>query len=143
VPLDGSELADEILPFAMELARAFGSRLFLFTAVPGGPDGRARETQAGEYLSKRGLWLKGAGVKCETFVRVGAAAEEALTVVTECGLDAVAMTTHGRSGIARAVYGSVAEKILSHAEVPLLVVRNRRLREGGAAPNHESRAVEV
>jgi nucleotide-binding universal stress UspA family protein len=127
VPLDGSEGAEEIWPAAESVARMFASRLVLFTAVPGGAEEKARRRLAAEYLAKRARALEAVGLATEIEVRAGAPAQEALHAIFDLGLDAVAMTTHGHRGAA-ALYGSVAEHLLTRAEVPLIVIRNRRFR---------------
>jgi nucleotide-binding universal stress UspA family protein len=125
VPLDGSAVAEEIVPALERLARTFGASLHLFTAISGGADEAAHRRDADDYLARWTRIFASIGIDATTEIRAGEAAAEALDCVRERGLDAIAMTTHGRSGIHRAVYGSVAEKVLSHAEVPLLVVRSR------------------
>lgn len=125
VPLDGSAVAEEVVPALERLARALQASLHLFTAVPGGAEEPAHRRDAETYLARWTRIFSSIGIDATTEIRAGEAASEALDCVRERGLDAIAMTTHGRSGLKRAVYGSVAEKILSHAEVPLLVVRSR------------------
>ena len=128
VPLDGSESAEEILPAAEEFARTFGSILYLFVAIPGGAEEEQHRRQAEEYLDRWETALGRWGVNSVPVIRTGSAAEEALATVWEKGLDGVAMTTHGRRGLALSLYGSVAEKVLRESGVPVLLLRNKRLR---------------
>jgi hypothetical protein len=58
-------------------------------------------------------------------------------------LDGVAMTTHGRSGVPRALYGSVAERILREARVPVLLLRNKKMRRPLPAEDLEHRQLRV
>lgn len=129
VPLDSSEAAEQVLPAAEAMARTFGSKLHLFTAIPGGAEEASSARVAEEYLNRCRRILGGHDLVSLVEVRTGPAAEEALAAIREHGLDAVAMTTHGRSGLARAMYGSVAERILLEAEIPVLLLRSRGLRK--------------
>jgi nucleotide-binding universal stress UspA family protein len=95
------------------------------TAVPGGEGEPAARRATEEYLRKKAQLMEVENLGWSVEVRTGAAAEEALASIRENRIDAVALTTHGRTGAARALYGSVAERILLHAEAPLLVVANR------------------
>jgi nucleotide-binding universal stress UspA family protein len=126
VPLDESAAAEEILPHAETLARTFGSKLCLFSAIPGGADEAVRRADASEYLGRWQRLLESRGLTASAEIRTGLPFEEAARVIRENGLDAVALTTHGRTGMARAMYGSVAEKILCGAGVPVLALRNGR-----------------
>ena len=76
-----------------------------------------------DYLDKagEGLRSKGAIVRCK--VGVGEAAEEIIKAEGEINADLVAMSTHGRSGISRWAFGSVADKVLRAGKVPVLIVR--------------------
>lgn len=143
VPLDGSEGAEEILAAAEGFARTFGSKLHLFAAVPGGPEEAKHRRVAEEYLGRWQALLGSRGLKPLVEIRTGSAAEAALAAVRELGLDGVAMTTHGRSGLPRAMYGSVAEKILRDAGVPVLLLRNRKLRRPLPAGLEEHRQLRV
>jgi nucleotide-binding universal stress UspA family protein len=138
VPLDGSTLAEDILAHVEPLARRFDSRVVLFTAIPGGPEEAAARRRAAESLERPAHALASVGLRVSTEIRTGPAAGEALGVIRDLDLQAVAMTTHGRTGAARALYGSVAESILQQADVPLLVIRNRP--QGTAARPRPARA---
>lgn len=143
VPLDGSQAAEEIAPAAETLARTFGSKLYLFRAIPGGPGEEAERLAAVEYLGNAARAYRDAGFMAEFLVRTGLPAEEALDVLRELSIDAVAMTTHGYTGLARALHGSVAERILVGGGVPVVLLRNRRLRTAMPAPAHPSRWMRV
>jgi len=79
--------------------------------------------KAMDYLDKaaEGLRSKGAIVKCK--VAFGEAAEEIIKAEDEVNADLVAMSTHGRSGLSRWAFGSVADKVLRAGKVPVLLVR--------------------
>jgi nucleotide-binding universal stress UspA family protein len=127
VPLDRSDLAKRALPYATVLARAGGGRLVLMhaTAAPAAPMERAGEgamidTSPSEYLDEIAATLRGLPV--ETALVPGHAGEAILRALHERGADTIAMTTHGHSGLGRWLYGSVADHVLRHAQVPVLLI---------------------
>jgi hypothetical protein len=77
------------------------------------------------------------------WVREGVATERLAATIDEERLDAIAMTTHGRTGLARAFLGSVAESVLARVQAPMLVLRNAELRASIPQPHPESRHVGV
>ncbi len=79
--------------------------------------------KAKEYLSKTAECLKGKGVSIKTKVVMGKAEEEIVKAAAELKADLIAMSTHGRSGLSRLTFGSITDKILRTASVPVLVVR--------------------
>jgi len=143
VPLDGSPAAEEILSAAEGFAQTFGSKLHLFMAVPGGADGESHRERAAEYLGRWQALLGQRGPTPEIEIRTGTAGLEALRAIGDLGLDGVAMTTHGRSGIPRALYGSVAERILRDSGVPTLLLRNKAMRRPLPAALEEHRQLRV
>jgi nucleotide-binding universal stress UspA family protein len=138
IPLDGSPIAEQVLPLARMFVVHFQSSVVLFEAVEPianrarvqGAALRAQEqsdrsrTQALEYLEKT-LHDFPAGVSVEREVRVGSPAAAILDFAESAQVDLIAMATHGRTGLQRWVYGSVAEKVLSGAQHPLVLVRAR------------------
>jgi nucleotide-binding universal stress UspA family protein len=139
VPLDGSELAERALPAARRLAqkqdveimliRAFGplsdrEYAALYASWSSVEDAYAhRQTAAERYLEGVQEDLKAAGLACTYLVEEGHPAEVILNVAGTEDCDVIVMSTHGRSGLARWVYGSVADKVLHHATCPLLLIR--------------------
>lgn len=134
VPLDQSDLAERALPHAVPIAHAFGSSIHLVSVVPvidpvalratGQPvDWEAQVERAREYMRGVRKRIIADGVEAEWDVCQGDIAEELLRYceVQECNL--IVMCTHGRSGLGRWVYGSIADKILRHAPAPVLLVR--------------------
>ena len=136
VPLDGSELAKKALNHAEKLAKNFDAEIILFQVVPfmpiyGSPelvtpliiDEKQKET-AERYLTNLAEEMKKRGHKVTTTVRTGQqVAVEIIDFSKESGADLIVMCTHGRSGITRWVLGSVALKILTRAETPILLLR--------------------
>ena len=131
VPLDGSSLAEAILPQVTELAKALNAELSVlrvaFVHVFPGADPTEEEVQvihkAEEYVGGIAAKLADEGISVKTSVRFGKPATEILSHITDNKLELVAMSTHGRSGLSRLVMGSVAEEVVRHAGVPVLLLR--------------------
>jgi nucleotide-binding universal stress UspA family protein len=120
VTLDGSELAQTALQHALGLCRALGATLVLLhvrDARQGSPEAARR------FLDFTRRQHANDGVAIETIVREGPVAEAIVRAAEEEQVDVIAMATHGRSGLQRAVYGSVAEQVLRSATKPVLLVR--------------------
>jgi nucleotide-binding universal stress UspA family protein len=148
VALDGSELAEGVLPYARALAGAMKAPLVLATVWEGAERdlgetfpamateiGEAAQQHFSEYLGR----IKGriAGGEVETIVRPGDASEELPRIAEETGARIVAIATHGRSGIGRWLYGSTASHLIRHSPVPLLVAGPHALgRKGEAVIKH-------
>jgi len=131
VPLDGSELSAAVLPHVERLSRAYGSSVTLLRVEPFVPstvpsplvlrdswDPAALEATLAPYRER----LAEAGVDVTVRATLGIEAVEILAAAEQA--DLVAMTTHGRSGLSRWWFGSVAEQVLRHCARPLLVVRS-------------------
>ncbi len=140
VTLDGSELSKQALPVAEELARQLAAPLVLFQmarvvrSYGGDPApfvdyGRLtedEESRVRQEMSAVAERLCGKGFEVTYSVVSGTdAAGEILDAIQQFGVDLVVMSTHGRGGLGRVVFGSVAEKVLKQARVPLLLVRAR------------------
>lgn len=131
VALDGSPLAEGVLPQVKELTRSLDSETVLLRVAiiphlsgtdPIELERRAME-EAGSYLEAKRRDLGAEGFKVETAVRSGEAAEQILEQAEAFGVDLIAMVTHGRSGLKRWLLGSVAEKVLHGSDVPVLLYR--------------------
>jgi len=138
VPLDGSELAKRALDEAEKLANCFGAEIVLFEVVPfmpiyGSPElvtplivDEKQKEAAEKYLVNLSEELKKKGFKATAVVRTGQqVAVEIIDFAKESGANLIVMCTHGRSGISRWVLGSVALKVLTRAETPILLIRSR------------------
>ena len=131
VPLDGSPLAEAILPEVVELATLHCAevmllRVALVHAFPGvdQTDAQVRAVEEAEtYLADVERRLAAQRITVSRAVRYGHAAQEILDHVQSRGVDLIAMSTHGRSGISRLVLGSVAEAVVRTAPTSVLVVR--------------------
>ncbi|MFC2008085.1 universal stress protein [Chloroflexota bacterium] len=142
LPLDGSDASRISVPYALELAKKLKASIVLYRMVQraysylamegiaaGGALDLARMEAAAErsvraYLVNIEKELRQNGVPVTHSVTYGIdAAQEILAHETKAGVDLVAMTTRGRSPIARWVFGSVAEKIIREGDLPLLLIR--------------------
>jgi nucleotide-binding universal stress UspA family protein len=130
VPLDGSAYSERALPMAMSVARHLKARVFLMrvasTLAFPGADATDAQVQAVResriYLEALASGMSGQGVDIETAVPFGDAAEEILVEIGLRKADLVVMCTHGRSGLGRWIYGSVAEQVLHRSPVPVVLV---------------------
>jgi nucleotide-binding universal stress UspA family protein len=135
VPLDGSKLAEAILPEVKELAVLLKARLNLILVsrahvLPGIDPTEAQVKVvrgAQEYLEKLKEQLSVKNIDIEIHTPYGNPAEKILEVCRRHDIDLVAMSTHGRSGIGRWLLGSVAEKVVRHSEKPVLLLRAREM----------------
>jgi len=138
VPLDGSEVAESILPAVMEIAKKLSIETVLFRAcnVPysvfGGHGHYALinellggiKAEAREYLEKKTAELKKHGLEKVSYVlQEGSGADEIISFGQRRPDNMIAMCTHGYSGVKRWVLGSVAEKVVRHSGDPVLMVR--------------------
>ena len=136
VPLDGSKVAEGVLPHAKDLAYSQGAELILLN-VGANPamdfafsdPGIARsavmeqEERSKKYMDGIERDLKDAGFKTSTVLRVGSVAETILGVADELGVDCIAMSTHGRTGPARWLIGSIADRVVHNSKIPVLLIR--------------------
>ncbi|HHS97552.1 MAG TPA: universal stress protein [Chloroflexi bacterium] len=149
VLLDGSELAEQVLPHVADIVRGRDSEVHLLSVAPvvappiavavdiypvyataeflaaQEAERQRIERDLKEYLARVAERLRPVASAVHTVVRFGQPAEEILAYAEEIGADLIAMCTHGRSGLSRWVYGSVADKVLRGAKCPVLLVRVR------------------
>ena len=143
VPLDGSKLAECVLPHVGNLAncspgaevmlvsvteRITGFRVMDDASQPLGarlaPEGVGKQEKAArKYLGRIAKDLEAKGIKVLTEVLLGQPAEEITLFATNEGCDLIVMASHGRSGPSRWAHGSVAEKVFRANCAPLLMVR--------------------
>lgn len=145
VALDGSELAERILPHVEALGRALGSTLIVVRATTP-PEQIIAELNAGAMLPAAGIVdpeplveaereevdgylasiaerLREHGLRVQTERPDGSAADAILRAADQLDAHLIAMTSHGRTGLGRLVFGSVAGEVLHRSTRPLLVVR--------------------
>jgi nucleotide-binding universal stress UspA family protein len=141
VPLDGSRLAETALPAAATLAKQFNGRITLLRVVRP-PDittstsGSAMaevlamlrthsQEEAQAYLHDLQSKLRREGHRVHGEVVFGDnVAQIILDEADNQGADAIVMSTHGRGGLSRWVFGSVADKVLRQARIPILLIRS-------------------
>lgn len=90
---------------------------------------REAQKQLKGYLEKKAEVLRARGYEVETEVGFGNAADTIIDYARANDVDAIAMTTHGRTGLARIVFGSVAAKVLQSGVAPVILFRPPRLSE--------------
>jgi nucleotide-binding universal stress UspA family protein len=136
VPLDGSSLAEKVLPHVVTLARSFNPRLTLFRAV--GEDSAARQSivdpvnwqmvrsQAQAHLDEVAGRLQDVGLESEPVVWEGPAAERIIDYTREQDVALVVLSSHGRSGLSEWNINSVVQKVILRAYCPVLIIRAYR-----------------
>jgi nucleotide-binding universal stress UspA family protein len=136
VPLDGSMIAEAIVPFILEIAGPLDMEVALLRVILPTPpvmvegggvmvvdDVEQLRARAEEYLASVATGLRARGVRATMQVRFGNAVGEILAGAREAEADLIAMTTHGRGGLGRLLFGSVAEAVLRQAEIPVFLMR--------------------
>jgi nucleotide-binding universal stress UspA family protein len=140
VPLDGSKRAERILKHVEALAHSFNARVIFLQVVTApnlvGYDESAillyhrnleeLTKQAESYLSSLKGEFREKGIEAKTCVVGGPVVEQIINCALRENVDLVAMCSHGRTGLARAFYGSVTAGVLNLIDRPLLVIRSRR-----------------
>lgn len=146
VCLDGSDLAEQTLPYVKEQARSLKSTVvFLHVTpepvivplgIPGEPGypvqtkSMVQEMQqeiihSKEYLEKIALGFKKSRIKTKCVVLEGLAGEQIVNYAKKNRINLIAMATHGRSGLGRMILGSVADFVLRESGLPVLMIRPR------------------
>ena len=139
VPLDGSKRAEKILPHVMELAENFEAQVILLgvlepdpMVVPTEPfhapfdrslhDRRLVETETYLNTQRTKFYQR----ELPTSVRVidGPVVETIIAIAAQEDVDLIAMASHGRTGLPRMIYGSVADGVLHRTNRPLLLIRS-------------------
>lgn len=150
VPLDGSRTSAQALPYAIEIAKRFGAELMLIHVVeaatpssglraPAGvgtsstvteiaaeaaqAQDKRNVTRARRYLSEKLDSALQRGIKGSYHVVTGTPARSILEFCKKQKVDLVVLTTSGKGGIKRAIWGSVADQLIRDPSVPELVIR--------------------
>lgn len=137
-PLDGSKRAEKILPHVEALAQKFGATLILMQVVDPAvteaapydivpnydPEQAARlMDEAKAYLNKLKEQFQSKGIETKTVFESGSIVLSIIDVATREQADLIAIASHGRTGLARVFYGSVASGLLNRTDWPLLIIR--------------------
>jgi nucleotide-binding universal stress UspA family protein len=140
VPLDGSELAECVLPHVEAIAAGCKvTTVTLVMVIPplhmyGGAETRISPEDrqhleednvkvANAYLEEKAHLLRKEEVRVEIRVLLGNVLDQLVDYTNQNGVDLIIIATHGRSGVSRLFLGSVADRLLRHAPVPILMVR--------------------
>ena len=139
VPLDGSKRAERILPHVEELARRYNAKVIFLQVV----EYKAVPTTEGAFINlsdqeldqaKKQAEAHLAGIQGEfrekniesrTHVTYGPVVEGIINLAAQEGVDLIALASHGRGGLSRVFYGSVAAGLLHRVDRPLLIIRSR------------------
>lgn len=139
VPLDGSKRAEAILPHVEDLAKRYKAKVILLSIVEFEPlviapepmysgfdlqNHQQRIKEVENYLADRQREFQKKDIETEIIVGDGPIVQEIINCAEKKAADLIAMASHGRTGLARAFYGSVAAGILHRVDRPLLVIRS-------------------
>jgi nucleotide-binding universal stress UspA family protein len=138
VPLDGSKRAEAILRHVEDLAGRYGATVIFLQVVEPVPlnvglegahtvlweESERRTKQAASYLAARQGEFREKGIKVRMRVVHGSTVEAIINAAEREGADLIAMASHGRTGLPRVFYGSVAAGVLHRVDRPLLLIRS-------------------
>jgi nucleotide-binding universal stress UspA family protein len=132
-------VAEAIVPFILEIAGPLDMEVALLRVVVPAPpvvfegaspvivdDFDKLRSEAEEYLASIATALRARGVRVTIRVRAGDAVSQILEGAREANADLIAMTTHGRGGFGRLLFGSIAEAVLRQAEIPVFLMRQTK-----------------
>ena len=145
VPLDGSPRAEQAIPVALDLAQKYQARIVLLQVCtnpvtlshyydPGPHEEQLKQSEqiSEQYLTELAAQISQQGVGVDHDCVRDQPAQAILTRASHLEEPLIVMTSHGRDGLLRWLLGSTAEKIVRHAECPVMIVRNRQPAEEGA-----------
>ncbi len=136
-PLDGSERAEAILEHIEDIAQRYNAKVILISVIEPihtvvSPDGLyvpgedvvlGHQNAMQDYLTTKQAELQLHGIEVETSVAHGRIIDTIITAAEDAEADLVAMTSHGRTGLSRVFYGSIAAGVLHRIDRPLLLIR--------------------
>ena len=140
VPLDGSKRAEKILPHVEKMAKRYKAKIILLQVL----EYKAIATSEGAYMilsdqefdqakKEAETYLDGIqgefrekNIESRTHVIYGPVVEGIISMAAQEGVDLIALASHGRGGLARVFYGSVAAGLLNRVDRPLLIIRSRK-----------------
>lgn len=140
VPMDRSKRAEAILPHVEELAQRYDAKV-IFLQVIESPSAvvafeerhltqlqqefELQERQVKDYLTGLQTRLREKGIETRQRLGQGPVVEEIIKAAEQEGADLIAIASHGRGGLSRVFYGSVAAGVLQRIDRPLLLIRSR------------------
>jgi len=128
VPLDGSEVAEQAMPYVERLARKLKSEVILMTVcLPGDPLERA----LAEYIERRAEKIQSLGVKTRSLCIEGDPAASIINFAEKNKIGLIVISTHGHGGISNWPLGSIAGKVVQRSNIPVFLVRSS---QPGKAP---------
>lgn len=135
VPLDGSPLAESVLPHAEALAKSEGAEIvlvrvavtparYIFAHNPAEGNNIIHmiEKETEDYMKAEVAKLQNEGVKVTGITCEGAAPDKILEAAEETHADMIAMSTHGYSGVKRWLMGSVADRVVHYSHIPVMLI---------------------
>ncbi|MFC2067957.1 universal stress protein [Chloroflexota bacterium] len=146
MPLDGSKMGEAALPYIEKLISKLSPEIkaevtllqvvsllthYIIAGEASAPlpytdrELKLIKTKAMDYLNKAKGTIRNKGIKVKIKVGTGKASDEIIKIANEIKADLIAMSTHGRSGFSRWAFGSVTDRVLQGADVPVLIVRVR------------------
>lgn len=138
-PADGSKCSDKAFRYALEIAEKFGAELVIINVMDSRIVASAEmayldekflnmvqqnaKDEANKIFSRLGRECQQAGIKYSSQMLSGIPFEQIIDFATDNKVDIIIMGTHGRTGLARMLLGSTAEKVIRKAHCPVLTVR--------------------
>ncbi len=126
VTLDGSELAEKVIPYVKKIAGKLDNEVVLFSVCPN----KGAEHCICEYLGEKTDELQAIGIKAKPIVTTGDASNQIVDFSEKNGIGLIMMSTHGSTGISRWNAGSVSNKVMHESYVPLLLVKAMSSKNG-------------
>lgn len=141
VPMDGSKRAERILPFVEKLASGFDSEVIFLQVIDinllytgpytylseiefGENETRRMKQEAETYLETLQEKFEAKGIRARYFISEGSIVNTIINTAEREGANLIAMASHGRTGLARVFYGSIAAGVLHLIDRPLLIIRS-------------------
>ncbi len=140
VPLDGSKRAEKILPHVEEMAKRYKAKVILLQVVEykaititegayitlSDQEFDQAKNQAETYLEEIQGEFRGKNIESQTYVINGPVVEGIISIAAQESVDLIALASHGRGGVSRVFYGSVAAGLVHGVDRPLLIIRSRK-----------------
>jgi len=141
VCLDGSKLAEQVIPYVIDTGKAFSSKIIILqvlrepdygildkTKIPLKPsravkDFETLKADTRAYLKQASEPIRQAKLEVEYVIRTGEVGKAIVDYAEKNRVDLVAIATHGSGGLVRAVLGSVADHVIRNLRIPILVIR--------------------